>query len=149
MSGEIESCDHLYVEGTVEAALKGAEILDIAESGIFYGTVDIENANISGRFEGELNVSGRLVVESTGVVTGSISYGELQIESGAIIDGRLTPMAAAPAVEKQSPATTTSTAPAAKQEIDQETTATQEEPKQSASSQGKSLFEKQSVVPAE
>lgn len=94
MSGEIEACDHLYVEGTVEAALKGAKILDIAETGVFYGTVEINEATISGRFEGELVVNGRLTVESTGVITGTISYGEIQVESGAIIDGRMTPAAA-------------------------------------------------------
>jgi len=92
MSGEIEHCDVLLVEGTIEAALKGAKILEISESGTFYGTVEIEEANISGRFEGELVVNGRLKVSSTGVITGSISYKELQIEAGAIIDGKLTPL---------------------------------------------------------
>ena len=144
MSGEIESCDHLYVEGTVEAALKGAEILDIAESGIFYGTVDIENANVAGRFEGDLTVKGRLVVEATGVVTGSITYGELQIESGAIIDGRLTPMAAAPVTKSVRPAA--AAAPQKQQAAPQETNEPQQVQQQS---QGKSLFEKQSVVSAE
>ncbi|MDB2682906.1 polymer-forming cytoskeletal protein [Alphaproteobacteria bacterium] len=94
MSGEIESCDHLFVEGTVEAALKGAQVLEIAESGVFYGTVEIQDATIAGRFEGEIMVAGRLTIESTGVITGTISYGELQVESGAVIDGRLTPASA-------------------------------------------------------
>lgn len=107
MSGEIESCDNLIVEGTVEAALKGARNLDIAESGTFYGTVDIEDAVIAGRFEGELTVNGRLVIRSGGIITGSISYGELEVEAGAMIDGRLTPVSAmqaqqAPAAEKKS-----------------------------------------------
>jgi hypothetical protein len=35
MSGEIESCDLLIVEGTVEASLKGASILEISEAGMF------------------------------------------------------------------------------------------------------------------
>ena len=113
MSGEIESCDHLYVEGTVEAALKGAQVLDIAPSGVFYGTVEIGEATISGRFEGEIAVKGRLTVESTGVITGTISYGELQIESGAVIDGRLTPMAAAPAAAAQAPQAAPAKAPSA------------------------------------
>ncbi len=92
MSGEIESCDYLLVEGTVEAALKGANMLEVAESGIFYGTVEIEEANIAGRFEGDITVSGRLTISSTGTVTGSISYKEIEIEAGAILDGKLTPL---------------------------------------------------------
>jgi cytoskeletal protein CcmA (bactofilin family) len=94
MAGEIESCDYLLVEGTVEAALKGARSLEVAESGVFYGTVEIEEATIAGRFEGDITVHGRLTIQSSGIVTGSITYKELEIESGAIVDGRLTPVAA-------------------------------------------------------
>lgn len=92
MSGEIESCEHLIVEGTVEASLKGAETLDISESGAFYGTVEIEDANIAGRFEGDITVRGRLTLDSTGVIIGSISYKELAIEAGATIDGSISPI---------------------------------------------------------
>lgn len=149
MSGEIESCDHLYVEGTVEAALKGAQVLDIAESGIFYGTVEIENANISGRFEGEITVKGRLVVESTGVITGSITYGELQIESGAIIDGRLTPMASATPAAKAVDTTEAKPAPVAAAAPKAKAQAPVQQEQAAAAPQSKGLFEKQSVVPAE
>lgn len=103
MSGEIESCDNLIVEGTVEAALKGARNLDIAESGTFYGTVEIEQAEIAGRFEGELTVTGQLTLRAGGVITGSIAYGSLEIEAGAIIDGRLTPVAAQQQAEQAKP----------------------------------------------
>lgn len=92
MSGEIEACDHLLVEGTVEAALKGAKVLDIAESGTFYGTVEIEEAAIAGRFEGDITVNGRLTIKSSGVITGSIAYRELEVEAGAMLDGRMTPL---------------------------------------------------------
>lgn len=101
LSGEIESCDYLLVEGTVEAALKGANVLDIAESGVFYGTVEIGEANIAGRFEGDITVHGRLTISATGTVTGSISYKELEIEAGAVMDGRLTPLSAVPSTAKK------------------------------------------------
>ena len=113
MSGEIESCDYLLVEGTVEAALKGANVLEIAESGTFYGTVEINEANIAGRFEGDITVSGRLTVSSTGTVTGSISYKEIALEAGAIIDGKLTPLSAVPAAAKKPSATPKVAKPAA------------------------------------
>ncbi len=95
MSGEIESCDHLIVEGTVEATLKGASVLDIAESGVFYGTVEIDEATIAGRFEGDIQVKGRLTIRAGGAITGSIAYKELEVEAGATIDGRLSPIGAA------------------------------------------------------
>ncbi len=92
MSGEIEHCDHLIVEGTVQATLKDAKLLDISEAGVFYGTVDIEEATIAGRFEGDINVAGRLTVKSSGVIIGSIRYKELAIEAGASIEGTLSPI---------------------------------------------------------
>lgn len=92
MSGEIESCDHLVVEGTMEAALKGASVLDIEESGVFYGAVEINEATVAGRFEGDLTVNGRLTVTDTGSITGSVAYKELAVEAGAVIDGKITPL---------------------------------------------------------
>ncbi len=94
VSGEIESCDTLIVEGTIEAALKGAKILEISESGTFYGTVEINEATVAGRFEGDLTVNGRLTVSSGGVITGTIAYKELEIQAGAVIDGKITPLRA-------------------------------------------------------
>lgn len=92
MSGEIESCDMLIVEGTVEAALKGASSLEIAETGMFYGTVEISEATIAGKFEGDLTVNGRLTVRASGSITGAIAYKELAVEAGATIDGKITPL---------------------------------------------------------
>jgi len=112
MSGEIESCDHLYVEGTVEAALKGANQLEIAESGVFYGTVEIQDAIIAGRFEGEIIVHGSLTVESTGIITGAISYKELSVEAGAVIAGRITPISAGQPAAQGRPAAKKKAAPA-------------------------------------
>lgn len=95
LSGEIENCDQLLVEGTVEATLNGAKLLDIAESGVFYGSVDIEEAVIAGRFEGDLTVDGRVTIETTGVVIGTITYRELTVEAGATIEGKISSFASA------------------------------------------------------
>jgi cytoskeletal protein CcmA (bactofilin family) len=92
ISGEIEACPHLVVEGQVEATLKGANILEIAETGVFFGSVEINEATIAGRFEGDLKVDGRLTVRSTGVIIGTLSYRELAVEAGATIEGKITPL---------------------------------------------------------
>lgn len=97
LSGEIEECDHLIVDGTVEATLKGGNVLDISESGAFYGTVEIEEANIAGKFEGDITVSGRLTIQSTGQISGSISYKELAVEVGASVEGSIAPIGSATA----------------------------------------------------
>lgn len=94
MSGEIEACDHLIVEGTVEAALKGANVLDIAETGAFFGKVEIQEATVAGRFDGDITVKGRLTVKASGVIKGNISYEELAVEAGATLQGTLKPYTA-------------------------------------------------------
>lgn len=103
MSGEIEACDYLLVEGTLEAALKGAKVLDIAECGVFYGSVEIEEATVAGRFEGELTVNGRLTIKSGGSVTGAVAYKELAVEAGATLDGKISPLASKAAAASGSP----------------------------------------------
>ncbi|MGQ0527765.1 MAG: polymer-forming cytoskeletal protein [Alphaproteobacteria bacterium] len=95
MSGEIKSCNHLVVEGTVEASLTGASVLEIAQSGTFFGTVEIEEATVAGNFEGDITVSGRLLVRSTGTIKGTISYKELEVEAGAVLEGRISPTSSA------------------------------------------------------
>lgn len=103
ISGEIEACDTLVVEGTVEAALKGARILEVAESGTFYGTVEIDECTIAGRFEGDITVNGRLTIRSNGSITGTMAYKELAVEAGATVDGKITPLSAKGVAKAEKP----------------------------------------------
>jgi cytoskeletal protein CcmA (bactofilin family) len=87
LSGEITSCDMLMVEGSVEANLTNCRDIDIAESGLFKGSAAIEEAEIRGRFEGNLVVRKRLLIKASGRVSGTIRYGQIEIECGGQISG--------------------------------------------------------------
>jgi cytoskeletal protein CcmA (bactofilin family) len=87
LSGEITACDRLVVEGSVSANLANCRDIDIAESGLFKGSASIEDAEIRGRFEGTLNVRRRLLIRATGQVTGSVRYGQIEIECGGQVSG--------------------------------------------------------------
>jgi cytoskeletal protein CcmA (bactofilin family) len=89
VSGEITSCDVLVVAGKVEAKVTDGKLLEINESGQFRGSVEIENADIAGRYDGQLIVHGRLTVRSTGRISGTVKYGELEINAGGQIIGEL------------------------------------------------------------
>lgn len=97
LTGEIGSCDVLVVEGTVEAKLREGRSVEIAESGLFKGSVEIEEADIAGRFEGDISVRGRLTVRSTGRITGSIRFGELAVDAGGQLIGDIQLYSAKPA----------------------------------------------------
>ena len=87
LNGEINSCDRLIVEGRVEANMKDCSEIVIAETGTFKGLAEIERADISGNFEGDLTAREHLVVRATGRITGSVRFGELEIERGGQIVG--------------------------------------------------------------
>jgi cytoskeletal protein CcmA (bactofilin family) len=85
---EITDCDTLVVEGRIEATLD-ARIIQIAEHGIFAGTVAVDTAEIHGRLEGELTVRKLLTVHATGKVSGKLRYARIKVEEGAELCGEV------------------------------------------------------------
>lgn len=89
LKGEIATCDRLVIEGKVDATLNDVHTVEIAETGSFRGAAHIEDAEISGLFEGDLIVRNRLVIYATGRVRGKITYGEIEIERGGELTGEI------------------------------------------------------------
>jgi len=87
LSGEINSCDKLIVEGSVEANLQNCHDVELLESGLFKGSATIDDIEVRGRFEGNLIVRKRLLIRATGKVSGTIRYGQIEIECGGQISG--------------------------------------------------------------
>ena len=89
ISGDINSCEYLVVEGSVKSDFKGSDRLDISQSGVFKGSAETKDADIAGEFDGTLIVNGRLTVRSGGQIKGTIYYKELAVEAGSMIEGKL------------------------------------------------------------
>jgi cytoskeletal protein CcmA (bactofilin family) len=87
--GEITSCEQVIVEGQIEVSLTDARRIQIGPTGVFLGKADVAEADISGRFDGELTVRERLTVRATGRVGGKIRYGRIIIEAGGEIAGEV------------------------------------------------------------
>lgn len=88
LSGEITACDRLVVEGSVQVTLNETRAIEITETGRFTnGKAEVEEAEISGVYEGDLTVRKRLLIRSTGRVQGNVRYGELEIERGGRLSG--------------------------------------------------------------
>ena len=110
--GTVLDCERLTVEGTVEASMPDGRLLEIVKGGTFKGTVTVDNADIAGAFEGELKVKKRLFIRASGRVSGTIRYGQFEVERGGRIEGKteydpadreadLQPVALSPAAEEQ------------------------------------------------
>ena len=85
---EITDCDTLVVEGLVEATMD-SRVIQIAEQGAFKGSAEIDVAEIRGQFNGNLTARQKLVIYSTGKVTGTVRYGKLVIEEGGQLAGEV------------------------------------------------------------
>lgn len=87
LSGEISSCDTLAVEGEVTASLSDCRSLEVTKQGVFKGSAVIDVADIAGLFDGDLTVRERLIIRSSGRVSGTIRYNDLEIKRGGRIAG--------------------------------------------------------------
>ncbi|WP_420345938.1 bactofilin family protein [Pelagibius sp.] len=87
LSGEIKTCETLVVEGRVEADLNDSQSLEISEPGLFKGQAIVEECIVHGTFEGELTVTGRLVIHPGGQVIGKIRYAAIEILKGGRLSG--------------------------------------------------------------
>jgi cytoskeletal protein CcmA (bactofilin family) len=94
LSGEISSCERLVVQGEVEVTLNDTLALEIAESGRFTGGCEVEEADISGVYEGDLTVRKHLCVRGTGRLSGTIRYAQLELERGGQIAGNVSVISA-------------------------------------------------------
>lgn len=104
LSGEITACEQLIVEGRIDATLTRGKYIEISKGGLFKGVADVDEAEVSGVFEGKLKVRRRLLVRAGGRVCGELEYGEIEVERGGQVDGTVragqalddsTPLAAA------------------------------------------------------
>ena len=89
LNGEIRTCDTLVVEGRVEAVLQDCKNIEIMAPGEFKGAAEVDVADISGQFNGDLTARSRLIVRAGGKVLGKIRYGQLEIERGGVLSGEV------------------------------------------------------------
>lgn len=86
LKGDISSTGFFRIDGMVEGNVKTPSKVVLGKSGIIKGTLTCENADIEGKFEGNLQVSGTLTLRSTAIVEGDVIVGKLAVETGAVLN---------------------------------------------------------------
>ncbi|RKK01067.1 polymer-forming cytoskeletal protein [Pseudoroseomonas wenyumeiae] len=89
LQGTVTDAERLVVEGTVESQMMQAAELQIAQSGVFKGEVEVDDAEIAGIFDGTLTVRGNLIIRASGKVMGIARCRRLQVEEGGQVSGRM------------------------------------------------------------
>lgn len=88
LSGKLSVPDIAFISGTVDGELSAREIL-IGATGIVKGKVTADVIDVRGELHLEVVSRKSLLIRSTGKISGSISYVELEIEKGGDIEGTM------------------------------------------------------------
>lgn len=83
ITGDITAKGAFRIEGFLKGTLVTSGKVVISKNGNIEGTLECENADIEGSFNGKLKVSGILSLKSTATVDGEVIAGKLAVEPGA------------------------------------------------------------------
>ncbi|MEE2694086.1 MAG: polymer-forming cytoskeletal protein [Pseudomonadota bacterium] len=87
LKGAIKECRAIEIKGEVEAEIE-CDRLVIEPSGQLKGSFVCEVADIGGECSGTGTAKDRVMVRSTGCLSGELSYGSIQVELGGRIRGK-------------------------------------------------------------
>ena len=90
------------VRGNVRAGPGAPAVLSIAPQGVVEGSVEVPRVVVHGAVRGDIRASEKVELGATARISGSVSYGVIEMVAGAVIEGRL--IAPAPTPEKTAPA---------------------------------------------
>lgn len=90
LKGDISSTGFFRIDGTIEGNVKTPSKVVLGKTGVIIGTLNCENADIEGTFQGNLNVSGTLSIRATGRIEGDVVAGKLSVEPGAVLNASCT-----------------------------------------------------------
>jgi cytoskeletal protein CcmA (bactofilin family) len=89
LQGTVADAERLVVEGNVESQMIQAAELHIAQSGVFKGEVQVEDADIAGIFDGTITARGSLTIRASGRVSGTVRCRRFSVEEGGQLSGRM------------------------------------------------------------
>ena len=89
ITGDLSASVDLHVDGVVEGDIRCAALVQGPDSRII-GHVTAQSARLAGLVDGSIT-AGELVVESSARITGDVSYERITIEPGSRIEGRFSP----------------------------------------------------------
>tara|TARA_B110000902_G_scaffold142093_1_gene164020 strand:- start:1649 stop:2020 length:372 start_codon:yes stop_codon:yes gene_type:complete len=81
--GDIKSDGDFRIDGTLEGTLTTNGRVIIGLDGFITGKVEATNADIEGKFSGELLLSNTLTIKASASISGNVVIGKLSVEPGA------------------------------------------------------------------
>ncbi|WP_027126217.1 bactofilin family protein [Gelidibacter mesophilus] len=82
-TGDIISDSDFRIEGTILGNIKTPGKVVLGKTGIIKGTLEGANADIEGKFSGNLSLTDTLTLRSSAFVEGDVEVGKFSVEPGA------------------------------------------------------------------
>ena len=86
IKGEISDADEIQIDGSADVIMN-TDNLVIGGTGEVKGTIISNNADVWGKLDGDIKITGTLTIQEQGSVSGIIEYDHLQIKLGGKIKG--------------------------------------------------------------
>ncbi len=99
--GDIEAKGGFRIDGCVEGTIKTPGKIVIGKEGAVTGELECENADIEGKFNGKLKISGTLSLRSTATIEGEALISKLAVEPGATFNATCTMRGAVKAIHNE------------------------------------------------
>jgi len=88
LKGEITKADEVQIDGSADIIINTDNLI-IGSTGDLKGTIQTDNADVWGKIDGDIKVSGTLTIQEQGAVSGTVEYQNLQIKLGGKINGEI------------------------------------------------------------
>ncbi len=87
--GDCQTDGTVRIEGTVEGSVKAGKAVVIGKQGSVIGDIVTQDAVISGSVEGTLMAASRLELQATCRIDGEVHTRRMQLEEGAVLNGKV------------------------------------------------------------
>jgi len=87
--GDVESHGNIRFDGEMIGNVKSQSKVVLGESAVMSGDLIANTAEISGEITGTIQVEELLILKSSAIVRADVVYGKIQIEPGAVLDGKI------------------------------------------------------------
>lgn len=96
IQGDLNSEGNIRIEGSVAGKVQTTQSVHVGEAAVITADVQAGNAIIAGQVQGNMKISGNLVLQSTARIHGDINCAILRVEEGALFTGKCNMKGATP-----------------------------------------------------
>jgi len=97
LNGDLEFSGGLHLDGRINGNVRSSAedggALSVSETGFIEGRVEVTNIVMNGTVNGDMHARDRLVLGGKARVNGNVFYGVIEMAPGAVITGKLIPLA--------------------------------------------------------